>query len=150
MRRSEDLLDVVDDEGERAGREEPAQPALDRLRAWAGHEPEGCGEDARDELGVMDRLERYEPRPVPVPAGFPPKEFGGKARLSRAARADEGEQPVRAQQSGEFVEVGVPTDEAGQPAAGVAAARATSRLERRELESLAENLVERLGPGDVA
>ena len=87
-RRVEDLLDVVDDDGERARRQEPAQPVVDRFRAAAGHEPERCGEDARDELGVMDRLERDEPRAVPEPARFPSQEFDrqGSSFLCRPGR----------------------------------------------------------------
>ena len=101
--------------------------------AAARHEAERCGEDARDELGVVDRLERDEPRAVPESVRFASQEFDRKARLSRAAGSDEGEQPVRIEQAGELVEFGVPTDEAGQAGREVATARATSRLERREL-----------------
>ena len=140
------LLDVVDDHGQGARCEEGAQPGLER-RATARHEPERRGEDGRDELRIVDGLERHEPGAVVEAARLATQELDREARLACAPRADERDQPVRVQQPGEGVELHVATDEGRQSRGQVAATGSTCSLQRRKgrVEPIGDDLVQRLG-----
>ena len=109
----EQMLAVVKDQQERPG----AQVLRQRLDQWMlgslGH-AEGRGDRLRHERLILQRRKLHKPDAIGVAALQVPPHLQRQARLARAARSRERQQPRGGEQRRDLATLALATDEAGE------------------------------------